>query len=420
VDKDELIRALRDSLAPASENYSQAAEKTKSLGLDETFFIRSIAEPIAAALSAHPPFDGGAGFLVESDSGYTGFYAGEAARVLSRKVLAGETPKQAVAWLEKVLSADEARGRCILSIFGVEIASPVDLGQEVTLLPFQSLPESSTKAWLSHPPGASISPGYLLTHAGSPRAALMTTHTVRPLLHPTKKGEPPKLADPFRARSLLDDARLALTLVGPSSPAPGGYWFEFEDRDLSDSRHYGGVLLSNDLEEVTPFAFSSPTTLDPEDARRVASTFLALDEPLRSKLRLALRRLNQAIRRPPHGDRALDLAISLESLLGDRSPGETTYKLALRAALVLDVPLERRREVRGIVDALYDLRSRLAHDGYLPPEKKVKAGEKQLAPMVIDTATTITTEVLRAILHLGSIPDWFEFELTGGRGSTAG
>jgi Apea-like HEPN len=140
------------------------------------------------------------------------------------------------------------------------------------------------------------------------------------------------------------------------------------------------------------------------------SAFLALGDPLRATLRLALRRFNQALRRPPHGDRALDLAISLESLLVDGA-GENTYKIGLRAALVLGGSMERRREVRAVVGALYALRSALIHDGILPSEVKVVAGGKRPAHDIVEDATEICALVLRSILYAGSIPSWYEYEL---------
>lgn len=123
-----------------------------------------------------------------------------------------------------------------------------------------------------------------------------------------------------------------------------------------------------------------------------------------------MQRFNQALRRPPHGDRALDLAISLESLLVD-GLGENTYKMGLRAAFLLGGSMEQRLEVRAVVGALYTLRSALIHDGILPSKVKVAAAGKRPAKDVVKDATEICARVLRSILDVGTIPNWYEYEL---------
>lgn len=412
-----MIQTLQQSLAADWENYVKATAEAAKWPPDVrgTLFIHNVAKPIEEALARDAPFDGGAGFLVQRDNGYSGFHAHEAAIAMARRVLRGETPEQALAWLERILATDQGTGIGVLSLWGIEVKSQVDLGRGVTLLPFSELPDSRTKEWLSQPRDPTAFPVFLASmFASQPGAALVCRCTVQPFLHSTKLGEPPAQTNPNRIQSLLDDARLALTLIGPSCPLNAGYWFQFDDPNLSEAAFYGGVSTS--YQEVLPWGFglTPPVLIEPAEAQAVATRFLDLPDPLRATLRLALSRLNQAVRRPPHGDRALDLSIALETLLVDGG-GENTYKVGLRAALLVDAPLERRREVRATIGALYTLRSALVHDGVLPAEVKVARGGKRPSPEVVKEATAICAMVLRAILDAGSVPDWYDYELTGGR-----
>ena len=410
MDRGDLLPVLRDALNPASDNFVRTREETSELPPDiaDAIFLHAISRPIETVLSKAEPFQGGGGFLVQRDNGYSGFHANEASIALSRRILRGETPEQAVGWLERTLATDRANGIGVLALWGVQIASRIELGLGVTLLPFCSLPDSSTKSWFSQPRDPATFPGFLSLFASPPRAALVCSHTVSPFLHAVKHGDPPAQTEPLKIQSLLDDARLALTLVGPCCPVSAGYWFQFDDPDLADAPFYSGITTSH--QEVLPWGFAPDVDLDDGEAKRLVSAFLTLTGPLRTRLRLALRRFNQALRRPSHGDRALDLAISLESLLVDDA-GENTYKMGLRAALLLCGPMERRREVRAIVLELYKLRSGLVHDGVLPRRAKVGTAGERPDPDVVTKATDVCARVLRSIVLAGSIPSWFEYEL---------
>jgi Apea-like HEPN len=407
----ELTRIIREALSPESDNSVNARARVAKLPPDvaDSLFVHTVSRPIAAELAKAEPFAGGGGFFVQRENGYSGFHANEASLALAERVIGGETPEQAVAWLERVLSAKVGKGTGVLGVYGIQIDSSIDLGHGVTILPFSELPDSRTKRWISKERDRAGFDGFVSPWLRSaPEAALTVAHTVRPLLWPVKQGDPPTQRDPLKVQMLLDDARLALTAVGPSCPVSGGYWFQFDDPDLSAASFYGGV--SSSYQEVLPWPFSPPVKIDASEATRLTSAFLNLGAPLKSTLRLALRRFNHALRRPPHGDRALDLAIALESMLVDGGT-ENTYKIGLRAALLLGGTIEQRRETRAVISALYALRSALVHDGVLPSEVKVVGVGKRPSPSVVNDATQICARIFQSILSAGAIPEWYEYEL---------
>ena len=206
----------------------------------------------------------------------------------------------------------------------------------------------------------------------------------------------------------MEDARLALTLVGPSAAVSAGYWFQFNDPNV-DELGFSGISTS--IGARVPWPGLGPAVIDPAEAIKVVSAFFGVAEPLKSRLRLALSRLNQAFCEPPHGDRALDLAIVLESLLAKGSQTEITYQLALHAALLTDGPIQVKKRTRAIVSALYDARSRLIHDGALPNTLKLKGVGHRPSGEVVELATTACADILRIILFRGDLPDWEELEL---------
>ena len=102
-------------------------------------------------------------------------------------------------------------------------------------------------------------------------------------------------------------------------------------------------------------------TLTSEEAERLRLHVAgSVDPKLSSRVRLAARRLVTATRRNDAEDSIVDLCVALEALVGDQSPGDTTYKVAMRtAALLAD---EWKPEFcRTVVTKAYGYRSDVVH-----------------------------------------------------------
>lgn len=403
------------ALERAAEQFSQhlahkSSEVIAKLGIAvaEALAMHEAGKELVSVLSAAKPFLDGTGFMVARPNGYSGFHASEASLALLKKVSAGQSAHDAVLWLDKLLETPSASGLAITALWGIECQEPVDLGNGVHLLPITFLRDSPTKEWILRPPAwDSNHPGSVMPWR-QPTAAVSTPATVAPLLFHASAGSPPPQQDPLRLSNLLDDARLALSLCGPSHPLPAAHWFELDDPDLQEAFRYGGI--SRQHIEVIPIWFDEPHPIEHEKAKRVVSGFFGMAADAQAVMRLALGRFNQALRRPSHGDRALELAISLESLLVDNA-GENTFKFALRAALLLGGTLEERAATRSLVSALYSLRSTLVHDGVLPQSIKVSGEGKRPSIKVVDEVTNTAGLVLERIIELGQIPDWYSLEL---------
>ncbi len=292
---------------------------------------------------------------------------------------------------------------------GISVKEPCQLTKDVMLLPISALPESSAKEWLLRPRDPAAIPGLPWSLMTPPKAAVTVRETITPLLHDNRKGDFPSQDDPFRLHSLLDEARLALTVIGPSAPLDEAYWFQFDDSDLNEAAS-GGITTSG--LDVLPWPFANEVELDLADAQAVVSRYLSLDGSIRNRLRIALGRLNQALRRRPSGDKAIDLCIALEAILVD-GVGENTYKVGLRAALLLPCAAADRILSRGLIGALYTVRSAVLHSGLVPKQVKVVSQGKKTLEEIMSHSTNVCADVVRSLITRGTFPDWYTLEACG-------
>ena len=119
--------------------------------------------------------------------------------------------------------------------------------------------------------------------------------------------------------------------------------------------------------------------------------------------------MNLARRRLSAGNKAIEGGISLEALLGFDENQEITYRLRLRAALLLSNDVAKRREISKAVNDFYTLRSRTVHGSL------VKTKDRQSDDTCVARGLEICSDVLRLIVRLNKpfIPaDW---ELSGGQ-----
>jgi len=118
----------------------------------------------------------------------------------------------------------------------------------------------------------------------------------------------------------------------------------------------------------------------------------------------ARKRLANSIDRyaPDDPEKLIEYAIALESLFLDDSDSRTelSYRLALRAARLLEEDLESRRSCFQTIRDLYDFRSRIAHGGSLEELKSVK---QERLESVLLKCPSIVSKSIRALLERGPI-----------------
>jgi Apea-like HEPN len=109
-----------------------------------------------------------------------------------------------------------------------------------------------------------------------------------------------------------------------------------------------------------------------------------------------------ARRRRQPGNKAIDGAICLEALLLGDGQGELTYRLRLRAAILLGDNLEKRNKISQDIKRFYNLRSDAVH-GNTVDAHKLTQQHKDAAQGI-----EICWEALKAIVYLEKkyAPEW--------------
>jgi hypothetical protein len=411
MNRSRLKAALDSALDEQSSLFQNAVGESKKYPseLQEVMQNHELAKPVDYALALEDEFRDGAGFMVKQESGgYTGFQ-----RQFVSGPLVGRARNfgsdAALDWLEKVLSTKWADGLCVLVLWGVQTPRQVKFSDGIELLPVSALPESRFKEWLLRPRSIGDVIGFVpQTISDPPQAALVCTTRVEPFLWDLREGEPPKQSNAMQSRQGLDDVRLALTLVSSTAPMEAVYWFQFIDPDLESASLFGGT--SSRHPDVLPWTFDAKEAVDCEAAQVAADGFVSLEGGVKQRVKVALERLNLAMRRLRPAEKAVELAVSLEALLV-ADGGENTHKVGLRAALIVGGSNEERVWNRGVIGAIYTMRSMFLHQGHVSEYVKVRGRGKVKSDDIVADGVAVCKSVIHAVIRRRASPDWYEFEL---------
>jgi Apea-like HEPN len=315
-------------------------------------------------------------------------------------------PDEAVRWLGKVLSAAKVSVLRVMPLWGLEVSQPIELADSIRLIPPSELPDLPN--W-SEPLGARQGLDIPIYQLQPPKAVLVAQTTRELIIRDpgdNSVSDPDVVLDPMDG--VLDETRLCLTLVAPSTIVPAPQHSVFEDSDFADLAQLGGYSWR--VRDVRPSELRSFGVFDAERAKRLVRAYLALDAGARGRIRLALDRFDRALSRLAPGDTAVELAISLDSLLGDGEQ-ELTWKIGLRSALLVGGTKTERLERRAVIHAVYGLRSKVVHEGRTPTSIKMKGAGKLTPEALIPKAVITTSKVISAAIYRGKLPDWFDEEL---------
>ena len=399
------IKAITGALTKALARYSeiQNTDRYKSLptSVREEKIAGELSHDIGTLLAAQPEF--GADRIVD-----TGLASAFFAPALVREGLT-RGAAAAVEWLQKILSTQKARGLKVQALYGIRVAAVTSLVDDINLVPLNALPDSCQKQGLLerpslapyHPP-----PFYWCT---SPSAALIVPVEAKPFFvkSNTAEAQQPTRVD-WKAR--FEDIRHCLAISHREPIVPGPSWFQYDDSDFEAAAIVRGVA-SFPHQEVVPMLTPEPGEMDLRQAAEIVRAYYALDKVARRKVRTAMERVHLTFIRSSPEDKALELSIALETLLID-SPGEHTFKISLRAALLTTEDINTRATNRAIIHAAYTLRSNLVHGGQSKSEVKVNGEGKVPSKDVAKRATAITIKVIQSVLTAGKSPDWADVELS--------
>ncbi|HVW73282.1 MAG TPA: hypothetical protein VHC39_06560 [Rhizomicrobium sp.] len=398
MDRNAILREVEQVLptvAPIYQEYAAAKLEQRFPNVRADF--QKIAGKLIAALQAQPEFSINRGII---DFGGAGVPFNPEFFIYNMlKFAVDRGPSNAVAWVEKVLACKEAEARCVYLIGGLKPEKSIVFAKgKIELMPFDDLPESEHKQ-------AERAKGYVFASGPTPqefpaKAAIVQRVTVTPFF---TKNFDKGILRPTILR--LEEIINALAIATGHTALPIVAWAEYVDADLeaamSGRSYYGG------LHEIRP-RFYRDEPINPETVKSFIDQYLNLKQPVRDLVNIANSRINQALRRRMAGDKTLDAAIGIEALLGvQEDRGEITDRLARRTALVIGGCLERRKQNREIIRDFYALRSALVHTGRAPSIKK------KLPETVAEQGIATAIEAVKAIVSLGEMPPWDEWELIG-------
>jgi hypothetical protein len=297
---------------------------------------------------------------------------------------------QAVADLVRYVEATEIPSLLTLALSGIKVEESCDLGGAVTLLPWDALPDSALKRLVQRQALGGLSFHF-------PTAAIVREETL-PKRHITQ--------DEFQRSGQhlmplddagLQDALLCAGMIGPSAPYA-----------LATFLGAPAWVPVNTSGIAMPFPEGLPvhkewSKTQCSEARTLHVAFLKLDKSPQDVLRLAMQRLNRAMRRQLPVDAAIDLGIALEALFlsdMDEERGEPTFRLRLRAARYLGSTKPEREAVFDLVGDLYRARSSAVHTGRVSDQ----LGGRPIGDALAEGYSVTAGAVRRMVLE--GMPDW--------------
>ncbi|OSI33024.1 HEPN domain-containing protein [Bradyrhizobium canariense] len=304
----------------------------------------------------------------------------------------------ALAWLDRILQIRESELSIVMPLWGLKAERPLDLTEQVRLLPATEFSQSHYLSQFMRP-----SPQNLPTYRWEPPSSvLLKRQTIESIF-----AAADEIAEvDWSELDQLHDIRNCLALAGPVAVAGDIQWMEFTNPDLSD--FISGTWSRAQEIQAHILDFGS---FDPELAIALVPAFLNLTGEARNKIYLASDRFVRALWRHDAGEAALELGITLDSLLGDGA-GELVFKVGLRAALLIGGDLNERQQRREIVKKAYDLRSKVVHNGTAAKTVTFQ-GQNRLTKDFVGLAIRETAEVVRKVIILGGVPNWNDVELSG-------
>ncbi len=319
---------------------------------------------------------------------------------------------EAIAWYLKVLATTAASGMYIHALWGIDIPSRIQLTADLALVPVSELPESWQKESLKIRPlhwGPAGMSGFAWMNP--PTAALVAQHVLDPLILILVKPAELNMDATTRLIQKVDDAALCLTAIGPRAPLLAMAWWEFDDADIRDADRMRSGSFGQAIEIVPRIGQTFPM-LDAVLAIEIVGAFQRMQPTSQARARLALQRLGQALRRHGLGDRAIELAIALETLTADGDSNEVSHKVKVRATKMLGGDGAARERNSKLIAETYNIRSKQMHTGSFDASKsRMVAGVSLTPTQILEQAASLCADLILAMIRRGFIPTWATFDI---------
>lgn len=374
--------------------------------------VMRIADGLDALIRSDSRFVGDTQMFIRTDNGGSNFTFRLGTRLLE-EAAKRNSAAAAIDWASRVLSTTAASGLIVSPVWGVSVEGPVELGNGITLIPLNQVPQSPGLRWLEHQQKMAGN-GLISTTLTWQEitAALVLKREIQNAVSPEAETDHgAAMAAAESVDRLFQDTSLVLALVGPRVVTPVTRWFTFDDPDIEAAT--GGGSRATRIHEILPLRMRPTVMLDPALAQTVVKEFFALDPKGKTAktLRVALLRLQQSMTRHNVGDASVELSIALEALCGDEQTSEMTHKVTVRAVRLLGGGEATRKRNYALIKRIYGIRSKLVHRGQEPTGTHTVEGTAMSAEALLAEGTALCAHLIRTILARGAIPDWSEFDI---------
>jgi hypothetical protein len=201
-----------------------------------------------------------------------------------------------------------------------------------------------------------------------------------------------KVPEPFREHyNLFSEAKNAFqTVIDALKINKPGLVSCYPDHNLFDGDKFEGfkrftdpVIISNRQVGTTYQPLHRDVALytldDGNEIRFVQEILQTVHERKIAPLKIALTRFARLFGRESIADQILDAAIALEAIYLYKTSSELKYRLGLRLATHLGRDAEQKQQLFNFVDAVYFVRSKIAHgEVYTSAEIKEKLAKERL------------------------------------------
>jgi hypothetical protein len=305
-------------------------------------------------------------------------------------VLRERGPNGTVEWLRKILAVERTAIRAVVEVVGIELDRVIRFSNGVILQPLAQAGETRNMT--------ALQVGY-----DQPLNTFARFHHAPVVVSFDKMYSRQREYD-YRAfdqeANPIENLLQALATSGKLAPVAGFRWIEFVDPDLELACFggWGGTQQGD---------FRHTEKLEDEDIEW-AERFLLLTGNVAARCKIAAYRLSAAQRRrfSDNVERAIDVSIALEALLGERSARtELRFRIAMRAAFLLGNTPQARLPIMEVLKKFYDLRSGVVHGA----KHVVTQNEIDL----IDEAQELCGKVLRVLVDLRREPDFAAVDAGG-------
>ncbi len=413
----DLLAERLDSIRQEAQSYQPPALTTdllealdadgQEIRIRAVVYLHQLSKGVEELLVKDPRFPASEVKMIRQLNGASGLYPHFVGQKLVQRTLESGSAALAIGWLQKVLGTSKASGAHIAALWNVPVSARVQLTSSIALVPFEQLPESKQKKDLE---AQQFQSGAVHTSLDwqIPTAALVVPYVVDPFVSPP---DLPPSTDLSEILAQVEEAIHMLTLIGPRVPILSANWFNFDDPDLEFALL--GVGRGASLLEILPRHFGQPfPEVDAEEAQRVTRQFASLNPQTKKKITTATARLGQALSRHRAGDRAVELSIALETLLGDAQTNEMTHKVSVRAVRLLGGTSDARARNLQILKRTYAIRSKLVHQGEHEAKPQSIASVEMSVEDMISEACALCATLIKTVIARGAIPSWSQFDIS--------